>query len=162
MKIEKQNADSVHIFEKCAGRCRPNRSIVSASSSVWAFGPWPSLLVPFSWAEILAFSATSVRWLVLCSGVSGSMAVHKGLARMVWCWKRWCTITNSFLAHLSIYNLRHGEILHKSTASPSSILIGKVLGEFQLLLNLHHSHVVFFFRREHWLLEEALLHRAND
>lgn len=39
MNIEKQNANSVHMFEKCGGRCRPNRSIVSGSGSVWVFGP---------------------------------------------------------------------------------------------------------------------------
>lgn len=39
MNIEKQNVNSDHMVEKCGGLCRPNRSIVSESSSVWAFGP---------------------------------------------------------------------------------------------------------------------------
>lgn len=34
MNMEKQNASSAHMLEKCGGRCRPSRSIVSSSRRV--------------------------------------------------------------------------------------------------------------------------------
>lgn len=65
MNIEKQNANSVHMLEKCGGRCRPSRSIVSGSRRVDADGDGAWLpLTPFSSAEGLAFSAMSLGFIL--------------------------------------------------------------------------------------------------
>lgn len=69
MNIEKQNANSVQMLEKCGGRCRPSRSIVSGSRRVGADRDalWPSM-IPFSLTEGLTFSAISLGLALLGSG----------------------------------------------------------------------------------------------
>lgn len=75
MNIEKQNANSAHMLEKCGGRCRPSRSIVSGSRKVEADGDGAWLpLTPFSSAEGLAFSAMSLGFTPLDCGCLVAMA----------------------------------------------------------------------------------------